>query len=98
MAPVNEIRESDGKGRITLPKGFANSTLLVEVVSDKELVIRKAKVVPLADDEEDLPPLPFVAPLSDEDRDLFIAVLDNPPPPTDSLKRALAAAKARTQK
>ncbi len=98
MAGVTEIRESDAKGRITLPKGFANSTLLVEVVSDKELVIRKAKVVPLADDEEELPPLPFVAPLSDEDRDLFIAVLDNPPPPTESLKRALAAAKAQAQR
>jgi uncharacterized protein (DUF1778 family) len=53
------------------------------------------------DDEpqpDDLPALSSLFPLSDEDRDLLIAVLDNPPPPTDSLKRALAAAKARTQK
>jgi uncharacterized protein (DUF1778 family) len=40
---------------------------------------------------------PFVAPLSDADRDLFISVLDNPPPATESLKRALAAARAQQQ-
>jgi len=43
-------------------------------------------------DDELLPPLPYVEPLSDADRDQFIATLENPPPPTDSLKRALAAA------
>lgn len=96
MASTTEIRESDGKGRITLPKGFANATLLVEVVNDAKIVIQRAKVVPVsAGDDEKLPPLPYVAPLSDADRDLFLAVLDNPPAPTDSLKRALAAAKAQ---
>lgn len=97
MAAATEIRESDAKGRVTLPKGFSNSTLLVEIVNEFELVIRKAKVVPLAPYTKDLPALPFVEPLSDEDRDQFITVLENPPPPTDSLKRALAAAQARGQ-
>ena len=79
---------TDEKARITLPKNFANSTVLVEQVSDTELRIRKARVIP----EDDLP---FVeeamAPLSDRDRDVFLALLDNPPPPNDALRRLLTA-------
>lgn len=79
---------TDEKARITLPKTFANSTLLVEQISDTELRIRKARVIP----EDDLP---FVeeamAPLSDRDRDVFLALLDNPPPPNDALRRLLAS-------
>src|SRR5882757_9478574 len=77
---------TDDKARITLPKNFANSTVLVEQVSDTELRIRKARVIP----EDDLP---FVeeamAPLSDRDRDVFLALLDNPLPPNDALRRLL---------
>ena len=86
---VTELRETDGKGRITLPRGFANSTVIVEVVSDVELVIRKAKVVPLESGEE-LPPLSTLKPLSDRDRDALIAALDNPPEPNGALKRLMA--------
>jgi hypothetical protein len=77
---------TDDKARITLPRNFANTTVLVEQVSDTELRIRKARVIP--EDE-----LPFVeeamAPLSDRDRDVFLALLDNPPPPNDALRRLL---------
>jgi hypothetical protein len=80
---------TDEKARITLPKNFANSTVLVEQVSETELRIRKARVIP----EDDLP---FVeeamAPLSDRDRDVFLALLDNPPPPNDALRRLLKGA------
>jgi hypothetical protein len=79
---------TDEKARINLPKSFANSTVLVEQVSDTELRIRKARVIP----EDDLP---FVeeamAPLSDRDRDLFLALLDNPPSPNDALRRLLTS-------
>jgi hypothetical protein len=79
---------TDEKARINLPKEFANSTILVEQVSDTELRIRKARVIP--EDE-----VPFVeetiAPLSDRDRDLFLALLDNPPPPNDALRRLLTS-------
>lgn len=79
---------TDEKARITLPKHFANSTVLVEQVSDTELRIRKARVIP--EDE-----LPFVeettAPLSDRDRDVFLALLDNPPPPNDALRRLMTS-------
>lgn len=89
-----EIRETDSKGRLTLPKQFANSTLLLEVVSDVEIVLRKAKVIPLEEGEE-LPPLSTLKPLSDVDRDLFLSVLDGPPkPPTESLKKAMATTRS----
>ncbi len=79
---------TDDKARINLPKNFANSTVLVEQISDTELRIRKARVIP----EDDLP---FVeeamTPLSDRDRDVFLALLDNPPPPNDALRRLLTS-------
>src|ERR1700689_216670 len=79
---------TDDKARIALPKNFANSTVLVEQVSETELRIRKARVIP----EDDLP---FVeeamAPLSDRDRDAFLALLENPPPPNDALRRLLTS-------
>lgn len=61
---------TDAKARITLPKHFANSTVLVEQVSETELRIRKARVIP----EDDLPFIEeAAAPLSDRDRDVFLA-------------------------
>jgi hypothetical protein len=79
---------TDDKARINLPKSFANSTLLVEQVSDTELRIRKARVIP----EDELPFLEeAIAPLSDRDRDIFLALLDNPPPPNDALRRLLTS-------
>jgi hypothetical protein len=79
---------TDDKARITLRRSFANSTVLVEQVSGTELRIRKAGVIP----EDDLP---FVeetlAPLSDRDRDVFLALLDNPPPPNEALRRLLTS-------
>ena len=79
---------TDEKARINLPKNFANSTVLVEQVSDTELRIRKARVIP--EDE-----LPFaeeaMAPLSDRDRDFFLALLENPPPANDALRRLLTS-------
>jgi hypothetical protein len=89
LPTVPDVRVTDSKARLTLPKGFANSTVLVEVVSETEIVIRKAKVVPLGEDE--LPPLPHVQPLSDADRDLFLAVLDNPPAPSAALRKLMSA-------
>ena len=86
---VPDIRLTDSKARLTLPKGFANSTVLIEVVSDTEIIVRKAKVVPLS--EEEVPPLPHVQPLSDADRDLFLAVLDNPPAPNAALRKLMSS-------
>jgi hypothetical protein len=79
-------KTTDAKGRVCLPKGFANSTIVIEQVSESELRVRKAKVIPV--DE-----LEFteqrVAPLSDRDRDIFLALLDNPPEPNEALREAV---------
>ncbi len=84
---------TDEKARITLPKHFANSTVLVEQVSETELRIRKARVIP----EDDLPFIEeATAPLSDRDRDVFLAMLDNPPPPNDALRRLLTSEQGAT--
>lgn len=83
---VTATRTTDDKARISLPGSFANCTVLMEQVSDTEVRIRKARVIP--EDE-----LPFVeesmTPLSDRDRDLFLALLDEPPSPNEALKRLM---------
>jgi hypothetical protein len=80
-------RTTDPKARVSLPKGFASTTVIIEQVSDTELRIRKAKVIP--EDE-----LRFaeetVTPLSDRDRDRFLALLDRPPAANQALRRAAA--------
>ena len=81
-----ETRSSDAKGRICLPKGFANSTLLVEQVSDTELRIRKAVTIP---EDEVVFREESMTCLSDHDRDRFLELLDNPPAPNAALKRAM---------
>ena len=40
--------------------------------------------------DEELPPLPHVQPLNDADRDLFLAVLDNPPAPNAALRKLMS--------
>jgi uncharacterized protein (DUF1778 family) len=47
------------------------------------------------EEREELPPLSTLRPLSDADRDMFLAVLDRPPnSPTESHKKAMAATRS----
>ena len=94
---TDEIRVTDSKARLTLPKAFANSTLLVKVVSDVEIVIRRAKVIPLMPGGELLPDA-SPAPLSTTDWDLFLSLLDNPPPVPDDFNAAIADQKKKLRK
>lgn len=80
-----ETRSTDAKGRISLPKAFANATVIIEQVSDTEVRIRKALVIP---EDEVRFYEEAAAPLSDRDRDRFLDLLDNPPKANDALKRA----------
>ncbi len=41
-----KTRSTDAKGRVSLPKSFANATVLIEQVSENELRIRKARAIP----------------------------------------------------
>ena len=82
-----ETRSTDAKGRISLPKAFANATVVIEKISDTEVRIRKALVIPedqVRFYEE------TAAPLTNRDRDRFLDLLDNPPQANDALKRAAA--------
>jgi hypothetical protein len=84
-------RTTDRKARVSLPKSFANATVLIEQVSDTELRIRKAQVIP---EDEVLFTEESARVLSDRDRDYFLALLDNPPPANEALKKLLARPKS----
>ena len=80
-----ESRSTDAKGRVSLPKAFANATVIIEQVSDTEVRIRKAIVIP----EDEVRFYEESAnPLSDRDRDRFLDLLDHPPAANAALKRA----------
>ena len=85
MNTTPEIRVTDSKARLTLPRAFANATLLLEIRGDNEIVIRKAKVVPLADAGV----TPETITLSEQDWDGFVAALENPPKPNAALKKLM---------
>jgi hypothetical protein len=91
---LTETRTIDKKGRITLPQGFAGATVLVEQLSDTEVRIRKARVIP-----EDEVVFPEESPirLSARDWKRFLEVLDNPPPPNAALKRLLRGPKRKSR-
>jgi hypothetical protein len=94
MAEAPEIRVTDSKARLTLPRNFANSTLLLEIRGNNEIVIRKAKVVPLADPEEGA----VTISLSDRDWEAFAAALENPPEPNDALRKLMRQSPPRKKK
>jgi hypothetical protein len=76
---------TDKKARLILPARFANSAVLIEEVSDTELRVRKAAILP----EDELPfTEEYRRPLADEDRDFVLALLANPPKANAALKKA----------
>jgi hypothetical protein len=90
---------TDDKARLVLPKSFANSTVLIESISDTELRIRKARVIP----EDELRFAEEAAmSISDQDRDLFLEIIEKSPPPNDALRNLFASTpnlpKERTQR
>src|SRR5258708_5326880 len=92
FAMLVETRTTDAKARLSLPKSFANSTVVIETVSDCEIRIRKARVIP---EDEVRFYEESATPLSDRDRDRFLEILNHPPRANAALKRAAAKHKAR---
>lgn len=90
LSVTADVRTVDAKSRLLLPKEFANATVTVERVSETEIRVRKAVVIP-----EDALPLmeDTFKPLSDRDRDFFLQLLDNPPEPTPAFLKAAASYK-----
>jgi hypothetical protein len=91
-SPSQIVRTVDEKGRLLLPKEYANATVMLDLTTESEIRIRKAVLIPEAE-------LPLVEnqlrPLSDRDRDFFLNLLDNPPEPTPALRTAAAKYKKR---
>ena len=81
-----QTRTTDAKGRVSLPREFANATVIIEQLSETELRIRKARIV-LEDELRFREENPTV--LSNEARDRFLHLLDNPPKPNGTLRRAV---------
>ncbi len=88
-------RSTDPKARVSLPRGFANTTVIIEQISDTELRIRKARIIPEA--ELQFPEETETTSLSDQDRDIFLSLLDNPPPANEALRQAAAVYRQRDQ-
>jgi hypothetical protein len=82
-----ETRTTDKKARVTLPRAFANSTVIVEQVSDTEVRIRKAVVIP---EDEIRFAEEMRTPLSPRDYDQLVELINNPPEPNETLRRAFA--------
>lgn len=77
---------TDRKARVSLPQSFAESTVIIEQISETELRIRKTQN---AEDEARFAE-ESTAPLSDRDRDLFLSLLDSPPPANAALRKIVA--------
>ena len=86
-------RSTDPKARISLPKSFANSTVIIEQISDTELRIVKARIIP--EEQLQFPEVTEKPPLSDRDRDIFLSLLDNPPPAIHALQQAAETCRRR---
>ncbi len=82
-----ETRSTDAKGRVSLPKAFANATVVIEQLNENELRIRKACVIPV-DEIRFSEAAPIV--LSDRERERFLQALDHPPKPNAALSRLIA--------
>jgi DNA-binding transcriptional regulator/RsmH inhibitor MraZ len=81
-------RTADAKGRIALPARFAKATVLIEEVSDTELRVRKAKIVP--EDE--------VVFMEAKASKLIYELLSNPPKPSPRLRRLMQSKKLKNGK
>jgi hypothetical protein len=82
-----ETRSTDAKERVSLPKAFANATVIIEQVSENELRICKARVIPEHEIRfsEEAPVI-----LSDRERERFLQTLDHRPKPNAALRRLMA--------
>ena len=83
---MRPTRLSDA-GLVCLPKAFANATVIIDQLSETELRVRKAVVIP---QDEIRFAKETAVPLSDRDRDRFLELLDHLPKSNAALRRAAA--------
>lgn len=83
-----DTRSTDAKGRISLPKAFASSMVIIEQLNESELRIRKARVIP-EDEWRFSEQSPIV--LTERERKRFLRALDHPPKPNSALERLMGS-------
>lgn len=81
-----ETQTADAQARITLPAQFADTAVVVEVISASEVRIRKA-----AEASDDLSALAesAITVLSDRDRDRFLELIESPAAANPALRSAM---------
>ena len=89
---ATETRTTDSKGRVTLPKGFADATVIIEQVSENEVIIRKARVIPedQARHIED-----YIPPLSERDWQILMESMDKPPRAIPALRKLMRGSRKK---
>ena len=87
-----ELQTADAQARITLPAAFAESTVIVEMLSPSELRVRK---VGETGDELSAAPEANITLLSDRDRDRFLELIESPPTTNKTLRGAMEKRRQR---
>jgi uncharacterized protein (DUF1778 family) len=80
-----ELCETDQDARVCLPSSFANCTLLLELLNESEIVLRKMNAITLDKPHAE----PIQIKLSDAGWQKFIEVLDAQPAPNEALKELM---------
>ena len=85
--PSADTQVLDATARVVLPPSFAEATVTIQQISENEVRIRKKT----GDADEDVVFVEeSITVLSDRDRDRFLHLLENPPPPNEALRRLFA--------
>ena len=89
---IQEMQTADAQARVTLPAVFAETTVIVEMLSPSEVRIRK-----VGEPSDELAALPENAMtiLSDRDRDRFLQLIESPPPANAALRSAMSKRRER---
>jgi len=87
-----EMQTADSQARITLPAEFAETTVLVEMVSPSEVRIRK---VDESIHELSAAPESSVTVLSDRARDRFLELIESQPTANAALREAMSKRRGR---
>ena len=89
IVPTTLTRTADANARIKLPKKFANAKVVVQIQPSKTSAARTRRGAAKGRFVEE-----SITRLSDADRDRFLQLLESPPKPNASLKKAMAKYRA----
>jgi hypothetical protein len=87
-----EMQTADAQARVTLPAAFAETRVIIGLLSPSEVRIRK-----VGEPADELSALPEngITVLSDRDRDRFLELIESPPAANSALRSAMAKRRLR---